>query len=923
MNEVFLKIVNMSISAVWLVLAVLALRLMLRKVPKWINVALWGIVAVRLLCPFSVESVMSLIPSAQTIPLDIGMDTTPAIHSGVSSINSFVNPIISQSNTPAPGASVNPLQIVLAVCANVWVLGVAGMGLYALVSWLRLRGCVATAVRARENIYCSANVPSPFVLGILKPRIYLPAGLDGQEAELVIAHERAHICRRDHWWKPLGFLLLTVHWFNPFVWAAYICLCRDIELACDERVIRSLGREQRADYTQALVNCSISRRLVAACPLAFGEVGVKERVKRVMYYKKPGFWAVVAAVAVCILVAVCFLTDPVTGGTDALPLVHSHSYGVVEVTYQSGNTIDAMVAQVNTPGYAIWEDMSLLSRGEYSDDWTNLGVLTQAELSRENFDELFYENGNWAQGEDAPSIRRRTVNAWSLVYDQEVLYYLLQLENGELFLAYGYYDHLEKGDPGSDDTAIRWLYRLAVDTGGAYGLVVHSGENAVPVTLFPAGTEVKKDNAAIHWLTIDADREETVPFRIYRDGEEVYNLYTVVDAESGEPLEYLMPSGLEPQTYLFQNADPEREYIVTTMLPEDADGFFWCFGVRFEQTGNPVLKAKVMEIRDGYFLVEPVEGSWERSSASLIEVPMEHMEPSPEPQVGDILRIEYDGQILETYPGRLNEVFRISVEETAQSTGVTMIPTDAGIDGVFDRYLYLTLEGEKYRYERQETMPEGIQAGALMCTVYEEDGLGERYDYDVFSVENCTDETMVLVHSKEMDMMWLYTYSPSKAVEETALQRVKDAGFVVMEDGEATCGQEGWQDFYSAVQAGEPASVMLASYHTLDPERCTEQYYEAYREDYPSMYLKKLTYDGETYTIRWEEYGTEYVKTYRCLMRYDGSSPTTAWQGKDPYVRYVLTNDDTVLWEDIFNGLVSSQYGAYIDHHTVYVERRG
>lgn len=310
MSELFLKIVNMSISASWLIPAVLVLRLVLKKAPKWVRVLLWGIVAVRLICPFSIESAWSLIPSGETIPMNIEMAATPAIDSGIDAVNRVVNPVISASFTPSPVTSINPLQVWIPLASVLWNAGMAALLLYTAISYWCLRRKLDTAVLYRDNIFQSENVSSPFVLGILKPRIYLPFKLDGQELEAVVAHEQAHLRRKDHWWKPLGFLLLTIHWFNPLMWLAYIFLCRDIELACDEKVIKALGSEQRADYTQALLACSVNRRRIAACPLAFGEVGVKERVKSVMNYKKPAFWVVMLAVLSCVIVAVCFLTNP-------------------------------------------------------------------------------------------------------------------------------------------------------------------------------------------------------------------------------------------------------------------------------------------------------------------------------------------------------------------------------------------------------------------------------------------------------------------------------------------------------------------------------------------------------------------------------------------------------------------------------------
>ena len=312
MSELFLEIVNRSIAASWIVIAVLILRFCLKKAPKWVNVLLWGIVAVRLIFPFSIESALSLIPSAETVSPSIMMETAPSVQTGVPALDQVINPVIDHSLSPAPGASANPLQIWISVMAAVWLAGAAALLLYSAISYWRLRRRVREAVILRDNIYQSENAGSPFVLGIIQPKIYLPYSVDSGALAYVIAHEQAHIRRGDHWWKPLGFLLLTVHWFNPLLWLSYILLCRDIELACDERVIREMGSEQRADYTHALVSCSVSRRSIAACPLAFGEGGLKERVKAGVNYKKPAFWVVVAGGGVCAVAAVCFLTNPKT-----------------------------------------------------------------------------------------------------------------------------------------------------------------------------------------------------------------------------------------------------------------------------------------------------------------------------------------------------------------------------------------------------------------------------------------------------------------------------------------------------------------------------------------------------------------------------------------------------------------------------------
>jgi len=310
MSEIFLKVINMSISAGYIVLAVLLLRLFLRKAPKWIVVVLWGIVAVRLICPVSVESIFSLIPRAEVVSPEIMLDRHPRINTGIPVVNQVINPIISQTFTPDPATSANPLQLWIPTLAVLWVMGIAAMLLYALVSYARVKGKIGTAVRLRDNLYQSENVDCPFVLGIIKPKIYLPFYMQEKDMAHIVAHETAHIRRKDYLWKPLGFLLLTIHWFNPLMWLGYILLCRDIELACDEKVIKELDRDARADYSQTILTCGANRRTIAACPLAFGEVGVKDRVKSVLCYKKPAFWLVATAMVACVAVAICFLTNP-------------------------------------------------------------------------------------------------------------------------------------------------------------------------------------------------------------------------------------------------------------------------------------------------------------------------------------------------------------------------------------------------------------------------------------------------------------------------------------------------------------------------------------------------------------------------------------------------------------------------------------
>jgi len=313
MAAAFLKIVNMSLTASWLILAVLLLRQLLRKVPRWIHCILWAMVAVRLVCPFTIESAVSLLPSSRPLSEEIISDDAFPVNTEMQVIKMPVNTNLnaySPTDNPAPAAAVNREYIFINILAVIWLLGITIMLLYSLISYYRVYRRTGASIRVYDNIFQCDAIDTPFILGIVRPRIYLPSTLQETQTEYVVAHEKAHIKRHDHWWKPLGFLILSVYWFNPLCWISYILLCRDIEQACDERVIRTMDIESKKSYAKALLACSVREKVITACPLAFGEVGVRKRITSVLNYKKPAFWIMIAAVAACAAVAVCFLTSP-------------------------------------------------------------------------------------------------------------------------------------------------------------------------------------------------------------------------------------------------------------------------------------------------------------------------------------------------------------------------------------------------------------------------------------------------------------------------------------------------------------------------------------------------------------------------------------------------------------------------------------
>ena len=656
MNELFLKIINMSISASWLVLAVLILRFVLKKAPKWINVLLWGIVAIRLICPFSFESPLSLIPSAETIPLNIGMDSTPTINSGISAINNAVNPIISQSNTPMAGASINPLQITIGIYEYIWIFGMIALALYTAISYWRLHRKVDTAVRYKDNIFQSENVSSPFVFGIIKPRIYLPFKMNGQDLEHVVAHEHAHIRRKDHWWKPFGFLLLTIHWFNPLMWMAYVLLCRDIELACDEKVIKELGNEQRGDYTQALVACSVNRRMIAACPLTFGEVGVKERVKSVMNYKKPALWVIIIAVIVCVGVAVCFLTNPKQDSYTLRIVVPAGSQEEFVYTEEEVSTVRNSIKIWSGDGLGDTEvllfPVNKTAETGYTATYLTHGMSVEFDAEKDTWFKI-------------------GVNMQNPTNEDIIVY--VEVENVEVRIV----DEI--------NSVIKWFDYTENPS-------AMDDESTINLPIYPDVTF--SYNQAQIIASKNFDTSELTDHTILITGMPIWNAYFTDLTGDDYPeicATYTFGSGIiDSRIIIYDYAKgasyelSDRGYFDFNLRFNEADGYLYvdktkyntdelvetgrlvfknnCIQIEgFSNEAHQVFQAEILEDHNGYYLVKPVEGSWELNSADRIEVPIRNAHPSPEPEIGDVIEIEYSGEILETYPARIADVYGIKV----------------------------------------------------------------------------------------------------------------------------------------------------------------------------------------------------------------------------------------------------------------------
>ena len=817
MTDLFLKLFNMSINAGWLVLAVLVLRLVLKKAPKFIRLIMWSFVGIRLALPISIESVLSLLPSGETVPPEIVYQEAPTIHTGVELINSAVNPIISGSLAATPENSINPIQIILFIATVVWLVGIAAMLIYAVVSYIKIKLRVRESIPLKENIYICDNIPTPFILGIIKPKIYLPSAMSEGDAEYVIAHEKAHLSRLDHLWKPLGFLLLTAYWFNPLMWVAFILLCRDIELATDEKVINNSGEDIKKPYSEALINCSAKKRFLSACPLAFGETGVKGRIKSVLNYKKPAFWIIIISVVALIVMAICFLTNPkgeektenlgITGSVSAaecegveleflkgsvdkhnpyievewinntddtlcfgeefklfydgeevplaedygwtLPLYMINSGGkstqklslsgfdvsrsgnyrlekeffldsnsdkkykayvefVVDrrfsfvglqykgekIVFEDGVYSSIFFTDESIPQYCISDDMHLYTSdhptGISSSSWYDVGELSSFKLEKESFDGII-NNVAWDAGYNALILREHNKNAFRVVNQKDDrLYYLLEQENGEVYLAYGY----------ADTYSIRWIFKLksigdydnSVDDN--IGIYVYN-ESPEPITA-PSLTLNYTDNTFNFSWSLFSSYLAMGDFEYERDSvicttEDGKNTYVFHKTDYGYVFDGKRSSEIPSYKY---SADAE-----TAECPVP-DGAKFKLAAEDKSTvekgGNPYFNATVLEVKESSVLVEPFSDSDEYKSCDKIYVSLDVVSTNPVPKLkkGDEIRIVYGGEISEAYPASIHHVFAIyrldelesyTEPTVSQSSAVENDETQSSVTGSGER----------------------------------------------------------------------------------------------------------------------------------------------------------------------------------------------------------------------------------------------
>ena len=938
----FPKILNMSLTASVAIVFVMLLRLLLKKAPKVISYALWGVVLFRLLCPVSFESGMSLFGLFETptvgatdrtsmveyIPSNIVHTEYPEVVLPVPGIGDTITEALPKGEEQLRA---DPLEGPIFIATYVWWGGILVMAIYGIVTWLQLRRRLVTASPLRENIYLADDIDSPFVMGLIRPKIYLPSEMEQREQSYIILHEQYHIRRLDHIVKALAFVALCIHWFNPLVWVAFILSGKDMEMSCDEAVVLKLGTEIRADYTASLLSLATGKRIIAGMPLAFGEGNTKGRIKNLANWKKPTFWVVLISVISCVVLAICLLTNPtgfkyngsttpiisatyfdfragVEGSTALNPAqiselisrleevkntkksdkfggltpgyqISAHledgsyirisgyslsdnemvdiewnddryvvsdsefqdylsrlcagddttqalgsflinqPYGVVQVTYESPHFSFSMVAQENTPEYFIDENLHLYSVKEHSEypDWTDLGVLTEISLTKDNFDDLFSSNSGdgWYIRKSASAIRKNTKKAWTVIYNQDVLYYILQQKNGELYLAYGYYDYSEKDDPGSDDTNLRWLYLLA-------------------------RKETEKPSLSLNDI--------------------------IILSQKGNELTW---SDFE-----------EYEYIETG------------FG----------LYIRRYKINDLFHF--SIGGAGPNSEPRYMYLGVNGDDPEARIDIRD---------------GGITEFIEAHHNDAPASSSVVMVPTDTKMYGLQVGALLLPIDGDTYRYLLTDNSGEGVTADEQIYAFTEPD-LNRTIAWEVYSLKEYPDLSVVMILSKE-EGPWLCTYSPPGRCSDTALSDAINAGYVVMEDGVATHGQDVWKTFYEVTQKGKATSVIVAHYQTLDPERCDTAYFEAFNQDYPSLNLYHLNFDGTSYTLSFTDSGVEYIRNYEYLMKLEASgTPLVGNTEHKRIVHYALTHDIEHTWEELWGSLASSAFPAPIDFYTIYSE---
>ena len=695
MDEVMIKLFNMSLTAVWLILAVIVLRLILKKAPKYINLIMWGLVGLRLVCPFTFESVLSLIPSAETIPSDVAFVSSPSVDTGIDAVNEIINPAVSDLAQVPYTIGYSPVDMLLRISFAVWAAGIIVMLVYSFISYLLLKRKVRICVRYDDNIYLCDNIKTPFILGVFKPKIYLPSDINASQIASVIAHEKSHIARLDHIWKPLGFVVMCIHWFNPFVWLSYNLFCRDIEYACDERVIKSMEREEKKDYSETLLSLSMPKKSFAASPLAFGETGVKGRIKSVLSYKKPALWVIIASVIAVIAVAVCFMTNPADESIDGYHYIDKYFYDYVigedrannemrDISYRIGE--DMTVTKFFGTGTGNSEVIGTLQEGYLNDYELELILETlPATYTKNSVEEVYsarfylsdmyafirFSNGDFI-GAYLPTDSNGNyyvMDSFRLKRKPDVKIEYLTEYNDDVALSDTTHEKVKIGVVDVELSSSPYIViKLENNTGDAlyygtmYGVYRHEHGQKLDCNIYEDRVwttplcMTSEDNLTRKFSLVGYDISEpgryTVEFGFdvgSYDGDKSEHR-AVAEFYVGEAAsEYAVVHTSDPSVIPSAPAVNDSEYTTSVIITDYHSGF----------------NAKVLEVNENNILVEPFENEDERNSASRIYVSTELKGNGQLPEIkkGDYVTISYDGQIQETYPAQITNVYSIVLHE--------------------------------------------------------------------------------------------------------------------------------------------------------------------------------------------------------------------------------------------------------------------
>ncbi|MBR4961289.1 MAG: M56 family metallopeptidase [Clostridia bacterium] len=863
----------MSKIASLVILAVLLVRLCLKRAPKVFSYALWAIVLFRLLCPVSIEAPVSLIP--QTEPTIesydlLGESVTPlaALDAAGQAVGDVLNGGIGIQHVYTTNYLEDGTRRVISTnWENVWILftkylwlgGMAVLVLYSSISLIRLKRKLIGATVLRDNIYLADHIDSPFVMGLIRPRIYLPSSLSEKERDYILLHEQHHIRRGDHIIKLLSFAALCLHCFNPLVWMAFILSGKDMEMSCDEAVLRKLGGEIRADYSESLISLATGRRIIAGAPLAFGEGDTEGRVKNIAKWKKPAVWVIVIAVIVCALLAVCLITNPMNRDTMLL----GAEYRVAEILYSTdekwSRTDNDSPSICITADYCLW--------GNFTGDWESIGKLQPYSLiAKELADYTAYDAG-WQRAYRLGEI----TDSYILRFDENSQYIYINFviafrtKSGDTLMGLGWEDISERGQDASDDTHLKVLVRLE-STFDSYGR-----------------TGMFFDRSLAASVGGDADIFYTWS-NAYIPG------YIIVGFEWDE--------------------SPYTDAIVVT--PDDSDEKsdfgFAVFSHNEDESGYRLLQCYTY--KDNGLAVDEV---FTCPDLAVLDVKDGFQQKKA------YARIEFKRKMLDMeHSVKGFDVFvNVLDEEKLASEPVIMTPTAANITGAFDGYLYVPIAGATYRYEIIFDDPASVTCGKLMYQFTEEAEPND-VEWRVYAVDDYPDRSVVLAEAGD-DYVHLYRYSPPKAVDHAMLEKAKDKGKIVIEDGYVSAGTDRWDQFYSSTLEGESYFVEVVHYLTLENGNYDAKYYEAYKEDYPSMTEFDLAYDGTKYILHWREQGVPYVREYKYLRIFKDMLPSTQ-SSKTPQTvtRYVLTNDNQASLDELWHSAASSQLGDYIDFYTIY-----